>query len=254
MPQTKIPSKKIAGEDAFQIEKNLAQRALSSGNRDTAWQHLSSLSRRLAASPQNQETDVLFVSTSLELANVSFVLGKGFGDLTDILQKALTSAERAGDRRSVAMINLHLGRLYYFGQKRDKAMQLFLSGKSQSEVLGDDDIMTQAAEFVGLYYFIQGRFREAIGYFERAAQSFEAEKHGRVINPSGPLWLSYCAAFLGQFHRAIGTLDYYRRVALDGGDPNLATTLRAVLGIILLGIKKNREAYFHLSGAFQEAR
>jgi transcriptional regulator with GAF, ATPase, and Fis domain/tetratricopeptide (TPR) repeat protein len=254
MQQTKITPKKTTVEDAFQIEKNLAQHALSSGKRETAWQKLSSLSLRLVDIPKNQETDFLFISTALDLANVSFVLGKGFGELTDILQKALASAERTGDRRSVAMINLHLGRLYYFGQKRDKAMKLFSSGKSQSEALGDDDIMTQAAEFVGLYYFIQGRFREAIGYFERAAQSFEAEKHGRVINPSGPLWLSYCAAFLGQFHRAIGTLDYYRRVALEGGDPNLATTLRAVLGIILLGIKKNREAYFHLSGAFQEAR
>ena len=75
-----------------------------------------------------------------------------------------------------------------------------------------------------------------------------------MTNPSGPLWLSYCAAFLGQFHRAIGTLDYYRRVAMEGGDRQLSTTLRAVLGIILLILKKNKEAHFHLSGAFQEAR
>jgi transcriptional regulator with GAF, ATPase, and Fis domain/tetratricopeptide (TPR) repeat protein len=254
MVQTKITPKKNNGQDAFQIEKNLAQQALSSGKRDIAWQQLTSLSHRLADAPNNRETDLLLVSTALELANVSFVLGKGFGELSTILQRALASAERVGDRRSLALINLHLGRLYYFGEKRDIAMSVFATGKSQAEALGDDDIMTQAAEFIGLYYFIQGRFREAILYFERAAQSFEAEKHGRVINPSGPLWLSYCAAFLGQFHRAIGTLDYYRRVALEGGDPNLATTLRAVLGIILLGIKKNREAYFHLSGAFQEAR
>ncbi len=202
----------------------------------------------------DRETDLLMVSTALELANASFVLGKGFTELIQILQSALTSAQRLGDQRSMAMIHLHLGRLYYFGEKRHSAMSVFALGKSQAEALGDDDMMTQAAEFIGLYYFIQGRFRDAILYFERAAQSFESEKPTRIINPSGPLWLSYCAAFLGQFHRAIGTLDYYRRVALEGGDANLATTLRAVLGIILLGIKKNREAHFHLSGAYQEAR
>jgi transcriptional regulator with GAF, ATPase, and Fis domain/tetratricopeptide (TPR) repeat protein len=252
------PAKKTSlqhnGHDAFLIEKNLAQRALSSGNRETAWMQLSALSRKLADAPENPETDAMFASTAIELANVSFLLGKGFSELTDILQKALGAVDRIGDRRSLALIHLHLGRLYYFGQKRDMAMAMFLSGKSEAEALGDDDIMTQSAEFIGLYYFIQGRFREAILYFERAAQSFETQKHGQVINPSGPLWLSYCSAFLGQFHRAIGTLDYYRRVALEGGDPNLSTTLRAVLGIILLGIKKNREAYFHLSGAYQEAR
>jgi transcriptional regulator with GAF, ATPase, and Fis domain/tetratricopeptide (TPR) repeat protein len=254
MPPAKTISKNNNGPDAFQIEKNLVQQALSSGKRDIAWQQLTRLSRRLSDATNTRETDLLFVATALELANVSFVLGKGFGELTDILQNALAYAERIGDRRSVAMINLHLGRLYYFGEKREIAMSVFAAGKSQVEALGDDDIMTQAAEFIGLYFFIQGRFREAIGYFERAAQSFEMEKHGRVINPSGPLWLSYCAAFLGQFHRAIGTLDYYRRMAIEGGDSSLATTLRAVLGIILLGIKKNREAHFHLSGAFQEAQ
>lgn len=242
------------GEEALQIEKNLAQNALQSGDRNTAWQHLSHVAHRLAAHPMSPETDALFVSASLELANVSFVLGKGFADLIGILQKALKASGRTGDRRSMAMINLHLGRLLYFAEQRETAMSLFVSGKSEVDALGDEDIMTQAAEFIGLFYFIQGRFGEAITWFERAAQSFETASRGRVINPSGPLWLSYCAAFLGQFHRAIGTLDYYRRLAVEGSDRGLAITLRAVLGIILLGIKKNKEAYFHLSGALQEAR
>jgi len=238
----------------FLLEKNLARQALESGDRQTAWRHLMRLIKEIEAYSGTFETDSLFVSGSLELANISFVLGKGFSELIDILQKTLKTAARIGDRRSAAMINLHLGRLLYFAQQRETAMSLFLSGKNEVEALGDDDILTQAAEFLGLFYFIQGRFKEAIGYFEKAAKSFESETAGRIVNPSGPLWLSYCAAFLGQFHRAIGTLDYYRRLAVEGADRNLATTLRAVLGIILLGIKRNREACFHLSGAMQEAR
>ncbi|NOY70737.1 MAG: sigma-54-dependent Fis family transcriptional regulator [Deltaproteobacteria bacterium] len=232
----------------------MAENALSSGDRDSAWQHLHSVTHRLIDFPASPERDALFTSAAIELANVSFVLGKGFSELIETLQSALRAAERIGDQRSMAMINLHLGRLFYFAEQRDTAMSVFEVGKYEAEALGDEDILTQAAEFIGLYYFIQGRFNEAIGYFERAAHSFESEKLGRIINPSGPLWLSYSAAFLGQFHRAIGTLDYYRRVAIEGGDHGLATTLRAVLGIILLGIKKNKEAHFHLSGALQEAR
>ncbi|MDA3896992.1 MAG: sigma 54-interacting transcriptional regulator [Desulfobacteraceae bacterium] len=254
MPLTKSRSKNGIGEEALQIEKNLAQKALLSGDRDTAWRHLHSVTGRLIDFPGSLERDALFTSTAIELANVSFVLGKGFPELTETLQRAIYAAERIGDRRSMAMINLHLGRLFYFAEKRDSAMSVFEVGKYEAEALGDEDILTQAAEFIGLYYFIQGRFKEAIGYFERAAHSFESEKLGRIINPSGPLWLSYSAAFLGQFHRAIGTLDYYRRVATEGGDHGLAITLRAVLGIMLLGIKKNKEAHFHLSGAYQEAR
>lgn len=254
MPPVKLHSNSDIGEKALQIEKNLAENALSYGDRETAWRHLNSVSKRLVDFPASPERDALFTSATIELANLSFVLGKGFPELSQTLQSALCAAERTGDRRSMAMINLHLGRLFYFAEQRDAAISVFEVGKYEAEALGDEDILTQAAEFVGLYYFIQGRFVEAIGYFERAAASFESEKTGRIVNPSGPLWLSYCAAFLGQFHRAIGTLDYYRRVAIKGGDPGLAMTLRAVLGIILLGIKKNKEAHFHLSGALQEAR
>ncbi|MFZ2630905.1 MAG: sigma 54-interacting transcriptional regulator [Desulfosalsimonadaceae bacterium] len=254
MPPTKTTRPERIGEEAIRIEKNLAQKALYEGDRMAAWQHLCNVADRLQASPAGPERDALFISTALDLANVSFVIGKGFSTLTVTLQEALHAAERIGDRRSFAMINLHLGRLFYFAEQRDTAISVFEVGKFEAEELGDEDILTQAAEFIGLYYFIQGRFQEAIGYFESAAVSFESGNHGRVTNPSGPLWLSYCAAFLGQFHRAIGTLDYYRRVAMEGGDRPLSTTLRAVLGIILLILKKNKEAHFHLSGAFQEAR
>jgi transcriptional regulator with GAF, ATPase, and Fis domain/tetratricopeptide (TPR) repeat protein len=254
MPFRTPRSDTAIGEEALQIEKNLAQNALSSGDRETAWQHLHSVGKRLIDFPASNERDALFTATVIELANLSFVLGKGFSELTRMLESALYAAERLGDRRSMAMINLHLGRLFYFAEQRDAAISVFEVGKYEAEALGDEDILTQAAEFIGLYYFIQGRFVDAIGYFERAATSFESEKTGRIINPSGPLWLSYCAAFLGQFHRAIGTLDYYRRVAMEAGDHGLATTLRATLGIILLGINKNKEAHFHLSGALQEAR
>ena len=242
-----------ANEEALQLEKNLATEALASGDRNNAWLHLQKISERLFTCPASPERDALFVSTAVQLANVSFVLGKGFSDLIVTLEEALGLAEELGDLRSAAIIHLHLGRLFYFAEQRSTAMTFFEAGKNKAESLGDEDILTQAAEFIGLYFFLQGRFREAIIYFERAAKSFESETEGRVINPSGPLWLSYCAAFLGEFHRAIGTLDYYRRLAIKGADQGLANTLRAVLGIILLSIKKNKEAYFHLSGALQEA-
>ncbi|MDZ7833684.1 MAG: sigma 54-interacting transcriptional regulator [Desulfobacterales bacterium] len=251
---TQTPKTPPPSEEVLQLEKNLANEAVASGDRENAWLHLQNIVNRLVQRPASTERDALFVSTAIQLANVSFVLGKGFSDLIVTLEEALGRAEEIGDLRSTAIIHLHLGRLFYFAEQRDNALAFFEAGKSKAESLGDEDILTQAAEFIGLYYFLQGRFREAIAYFERAAKSFESETRGRVINPSGPLWLSYCAAFLGEFHRAIGTLDYYRRLAIEGADPGLANTLRAVLGIILLSIKKNKEAYFHLSGALQEAR
>jgi transcriptional regulator with GAF, ATPase, and Fis domain/tetratricopeptide (TPR) repeat protein len=239
--------------EAFRLEKELAQKALLGGDREAAWNKLFSLLIRLSAALRTRENDALFVTTSLELCDLGFVMGKGFGELTKLLQDALAAAERLGDRRSWALIKLHLGRLYYFGERRHEAIAVFAEGKQVVEELGDEDILTRAAEFLGLFFFVQGLFSEATIHFERAVQSFENVSDNVVINPSAPIWLGYCAAYMGEFHRSVGILDYYHRVALEKGDRSLAATIRAVMGIVLVLAGKKNEAAFHLSGALQEA-
>ncbi len=223
--------------------------ATGRGAFEAAWDHLNSLLPNLEKQPASPERDVQFVNASIEYARACFVVGKGFGELGLFLKKALDSADRIGDRRSAAMIKLHLGRVYYFGEQRPLALDSFEQGKKEVEALGDEDILTNASELIGLYFFIQGRFSEAMSYFEQAAKKFESGEHGH----SGAMWLCYCAAFLGQYHKAIGTLDYYRRLAMERQDHSLAATLRAVLGIFLVRIKKTKEAGYHLSGALQES-
>ncbi len=242
------PDRPQADSAASRLDHHLALNAIENGDYETAWTRLNRAMARLERRAASTERDTRLVETSLELSRVSFVVGKGFDTLMEHLRNALQAAVRIGDRRSTALIHLHLGRLYYFAEQRHLAMEVFARGKSEVETLGDEDILDQASELIGLYFFIQGRFPEAMTYFEKAAKGFEFGEQGH----SGPMWLSYCAAFLGQFHRAIGTLDFYRRLALERSDHSLATTLRAVLGIILVGIKKHKEAAFHLSGALQE--
>jgi len=245
----------LAGElaETCRLEMELAQQGLKEGDRDAAWNRIFNALSRLANGPLSNESDTLFVSAALALSDLGFVMGKGFSDLTMLLQQALTAADRVGDKRSQALIKLHLGRLYYFGERRHDAMGVFAEGMAEVEALGDEDILIRAAEFLGLYYFVQGLFGEAIIHFERAVRSFESVQGNVAVNPSAPIWLGYCAAYMGQFHRAIGILDYYRRLSLEKGDRSLAATIRAVLGIVLLLADKKQEAAHHLSGALQEA-
>ncbi len=235
-------------------EMTVVLETLKSGNRQLAWTQILRILTRLSMQNMDQETEALYTACCLEFANLCFILGQGFEDAMVFLQLAKKAAENAGNRRSAALINLHLARLYYFAERRHEAMDLFVLGETEVEELADDDIMDQAAEFIGLYYFIQGLLDRAQPYFERAARCFESYHEGTYnMSPSGPMWLSYCAAYRGQYHRAIGALDYYRRLAIERSDRAIATTLRAVLGIVLLEIKKMSEAAFHLSGALQEA-
>ncbi len=39
-------------------------------------------------------------------------------------------------------------------------------GLEEVNELGDEDILTQSAEFIGLFYFMKGQFRDAMRYME----------------------------------------------------------------------------------------
>jgi transcriptional regulator with GAF, ATPase, and Fis domain len=240
--------------EVARLQYNLADEALRSKNRHMSWEHLGHMLNRLSLQTSNPEGDTLFVKASLEFSDLSFALGKGFNDSMSFLKRAREMAQLMADRRSRCIINLHLGRLFYFAEQRAEAMRVFGEGMREAESLGDEDILSRAAEFIGLYYFIQGIFPEAKSRFEAAARSFESGSTAQAArNPSGPMWLSYCYAFMGHFHEAIGTLDYYRRLAIDRSELPLAITFRAVLAIILAMIKNVKEATFHATGALQEA-
>lgn len=251
--EEKMKTRSDFQKDAASLERDVARTAIKDKDYGTARKHFYRSLDRLKPLLGHPECDALFVSTTLELSNLCFVLGQGFTELLDLLQGALTVAERLGNRRSKGLIMLHLGRLYYFAERRSEAIKAFAGGKVEIEELGDDDILIQAGEFLGLYFHMQGLFKEAQKYFELAAETFESEKEGSLTNPSAAMWLSYCDAYLGHFHRAIGRLDYHRRLALEKSDHTLANTLRAVLGLILLMIKKNKEAAKELREALKEA-
>lgn len=239
-------------EAAF-LERDLAQQALNNRESELAWMHLKKALDRLDLSEEIPECDEMLPSITLEFSNLCFALGKGFASCSPYLKRARPVVERLGDRRSAALISMHLARFYYFAQRREEALALFSEGKKEVEALGDEDILNRSAEFLGFYFHIQGLFTDALPHFEQAARSYEAGGKGAVINPSGPLWLAYCHFYLGHIHQAIGTLDYYRRLALERSDRSLATTLRAVMGMVLLQINEKEKAIHHLTTAIHEA-
>ncbi len=239
--------------EAARVEADSAYQALAQSDWEAARGHFQQALLRINGGRISAAARGLLVTNTLALSNLNFILGKGFKETAAFLNTALEAAENLGDRRSRALIQLHLARLYYFSDQRDQAMPLFEAGKTEVEDLGDEDIQIQAAEFLGLYFHIQGRFARAADLFEQAVESFEKDRGPTVSNPSAPIWLGYCAAYLGQFDRAIGILDYYRRLSIERGDQALAATTRAVLGIVLLELGENEKARSQLLQAIQEA-
>ena len=239
-------------QEAAILESDIAQDLLKNNDYDEALDYFAQASRRLSHFLGNPTCDTLFVKTVLELSNLCFALGKGFTILGEFLEQARSASVRLGDIRSNALINLHLGRLFYFLNRRDEAFSALSAGWKEVNNLGDSDILFQSAEFLGLLSYRQGMLREAIGHLERANQAFESQVD-RITNPLAPIFYGLCAAYLGQFHRAIGSLDCNWRLAMGRSCPSLASTIRSVLGTVLLLIKKKREGAFHLREARESA-
>jgi len=234
------------------LKMDLAQKALDKGEPETAWLNLSQVLSSVSSNKAESSCHEIFISSAIKFSDLCFHLGKGFTESASHLRSANSLAEDFGDRRSNALILMHLGRFYYFTDLHQKALEFFINGKKAVEELNDEDILNRSAEFLGFYFYIKGLYREALPHLERAVALYESKKGG-LLNPSGPVLLALNQAYLGHFNQAAGTLDYYRRLARDRGDRSLATTLGAIKGFILLMLNLKNEALHELTRALQEA-
>jgi transcriptional regulator with GAF, ATPase, and Fis domain len=239
--------------EAGKYEIDLAHEAFNKNDYETTRGYLQAAAEHLFSICSQEVAGRLFASSVLELSNILFSLGHGFGEIEKYLTKAGEVTEKIGDQRSHALINLHLGRVYYFSNRRDEAIVALSMGFEEIHELGDDDILGQSAVFLGFLYFTKGLHKKAIEHFEKAEQAFETAKLGDLTHPSAPYMTGYCAVYLGQFHRAIGNLDYQWRLARDRSNTALCSTIRATLGTVLILLRKKKEGLAYLEQALEEA-
>lgn len=249
----RIMEKGGQGKKASQQDLRLAEDALGKGNNEKACRHYQQAAKRLKHLTGDTECKSWFLSCVLKYSNLSFILGKQFGGLAELLHIAHEVSAEYGDRRSHALINMHLGRLYYFSDRRSDALIALSVGLTEIEELGDEDILNQSAAFLGLYYFMQGLFKDALPHLERAAGISDTQPEKHLFNPLAPILLGYCLAYLGKFHQAIGNLDSNWRSARKQSNDTLAMSLRVILGTVLILINREKEAIVHIDAAIKEA-
>ncbi len=243
-------------DEAAEIEMDLAHVFLDKRDHEQAYQHLSRAVGRLHSyvTGGGDGRDRVFVEAALELSSVSFAVGRGMQVLASYLRTAVNLTEASGNVRSHALVCLHLGRLLAYLDRRSEALNLLAMGKEEVERLGDADILKAAAEFLGLYSMMHGRFKEALAHFERAEEHFRQVGDRLLVYPM-ILWSLGITLFAtGQVPRALGFFQGYWRSAKEMGLPAVASIARAILGFSLAVLRKRREALFHLTASLEEAR
>jgi len=243
-------------EQAAEIEVAAAHDFLERRDHEQAYQHMSRAVGMLHGYIMGggDGRDRVFVEAALELSSLSFAVGRGMQVLASYLRTAVTLAGASGNARSHALARLHLGRLLAYLDQRAEAMEMLRAGKEEVERLGDADILQAAAEFLGLYFMMQGRFRDALAHFERAEEQFTREGDRLLVYPM-ILWSLGITLFAaGQVPRALGFFQGYWRSAREMGLPAVASIARAILGFSLAVVRKRAEAALHLDASLEEAR
>ena len=239
--------------EAAVLENDLAQAAIGRGELPKAVRHIEKALSHLTDFQGQTEAETLFLSAVLDLSNLRLRLGQNMDEVPALLARAREVAIALGDRRSRALVDLHMARFAYFSDNLDNALAAFVSGLDEVEELGDEDILCQSAEFIGNYYFLHGMYKEAIRHYERALGSEDASNNG-LTGFMASCTFGYCAAYLGRFNQAVGVLDYNWRLYSRRSEPTLAALFRAVLGVTLMIMGKRDQARFHLQEAYEAGR
>ncbi|MBW2368149.1 MAG: sigma 54-interacting transcriptional regulator [Deltaproteobacteria bacterium] len=168
-----------------------------------------------------------------------------------LVHKAQQTAGDLGDKRSQALLSLGYGMLLSHRQP-SQAIPVFAQGKKAAEDLGDPDIMAAAAGHIGMYYGIQGLYKDALRYMERF-QSDLTFSHHRDHNYNISIITGTSAFFTGRFHTAVGILLSQWRTAKIKGRKGQAAMLRAMLGTHLTALGHTPAGRLHLSEALSES-
>lgn len=237
---------------AGQLEIQLARQAFENSFYEKGQVHLEQAVKILEPICRQDKAATLYISATLKWSHSAINNGKGLLDVERHLNLAIEVTEKQADMRSRAIINLHLGVIYYLTDRKDEALGFLTIGIDMIEELGDKGMRSQSAVFRGLYFFILGRYHDAFIHLEKSFWVSNTDNKFLANISTIPYFFGYCAMYLGKFHQAIGHLDYYNHKAMDRSDKTSSSIMRSILGTVLVLLKKDKEAKAHFEKAYKD--
>ncbi len=236
-------------------ELKYAYEALSQYRHEESLRCFKSVLIRPDAFPEDVGAQSAFIAAVIKFADIALLLGKELETAIGFLERGLQAAEQLGDQRNHILIQLTMGHVLLVLFRHQKAFSILAEGTKRARELGDADIINQTSMNLGLFYFIQGRHVEALEYSEKSLKSLYDP--GVKIFKALPVFIAgLSAAYLGQFHRSIGILDFHCHFARQNDYFSMTSGVyvpRAALGMALELVGKSHEARFHLEEATKES-
>ncbi len=244
--------------EAALLAEETARRYAMAGDKHDAIDLLEAVLPVVSCRTGDIQWDTLLISVVNELCRLKINITDNLAGIPSLLDLVRPVAQRIGDMRTLARIDLVNGLYRYVIGDTEGGLRSVSSGLRQAEELGDEDIMAISSEFRGIYYYLKGLYKEAVDAFDLVVRTSSMQT-GKIVPTFLPQHLAsssalgYISALLGQYHRAIGVLDsHWRRSRMNKNDKN-ACFYEALLGIVLIIMGRKGEAFAHLKSAQKEA-
>jgi tetratricopeptide (TPR) repeat protein len=158
--------------------------------------------------PEHRALREQAVDLRFDLYNARLVLGQHERVLHD-LRAAETLAEALDDPRRLGRVSLYMARCFLIARQYDRAMASSQRALALAATSGDNYTPIEAHNFLGLVYFLQGKYRQAMDANRQAMALLEGEQRyerfGQFILPAVRCrtYLSLCLAEVGAFAEGI---------------------------------------------------
>jgi class 3 adenylate cyclase/tetratricopeptide (TPR) repeat protein len=158
----------------------------------------------LAHLPEHRTLHEQAVDLRLDLYSAHFVLGQQERILHD-LHEAETLAEALDDARRLGLVSVSMAQYFLNARQYDRAMASSQRALALAAAGGDHHTPIEAHNFLGLVYFLQGDYRQAMDANRRAMALLEGERRnerfGQPVLPAVRCrtYLCLCLAEVGAF-------------------------------------------------------
>ena len=200
---------------------------------------------------QDPESDRLFSETAIRYSRISAALHKT-AKVLDTLDEALMRAKRHGNLPAQALIEMHIAKNEWVRAHYDQAVVHFERGWAIAEGLEDQQFHRSIDPFSTFFFYLQGRFREAVLNHEKTTPYISDYPEFRFSLGSLNI-VGYCYVQIGQITQGLGIIDFIRDYCLKKGDLDLASNAIGTLGEIMLTLRRIDEAQTYLQEAIKMA-
>jgi len=201
---------------------------------------------------KGNKVERLFIKAALQYAKVS-------ANNTDpnrvilIMKEAIRRAKSSGDKDSVGLLEMHLGKSEWLCSRGYSALRHFKKGLVLAQEIDNPTTQRSATIFGIFFYYWSGHYREVIQSYETFVPEVEDTFPKDNLPLQAALTAGLCLGHAGLYSQALGMMHTIRERSRSIGDLSMTALAGITIGYLLLELHRPEDSIECLEGSLDEA-